>query len=146
MIVQNMTSNISNLPIANQFIINFKIGIYSLEMFQSYKTIIAVRNLNTGLIFLDSTAWNYSTTTSKYRVRFLAETTQQTRKKINDGTYILKDLNNINIVSDLDKFRSKITQWTIDRDVKRPIENYKETSGGFPIPDVKRIRDFYNAS
>lgn len=82
MIVQNMTSNISNLPIANQFIINFKIGIYSLEMFQSYKTIIAVRNLNTGLIFLDSTAWNYSTTTSKYRVRFLAETTQQTRKRL----------------------------------------------------------------
>jgi len=88
--VENMTSNNGN-TIPNQFIIgdNEKNIIY----FQSYESIIVKIELKNNQVFLDSTYWNYSKTTSKYRNYFLNESTKETKEKIKNGTYILKNLN-----------------------------------------------------
>jgi hypothetical protein len=58
---------------------------------QSYRSIVA--KVSNGKIFLDTTYWNYSRTTSKYRNIFLRETTEVTKKKIASGEYVLCDLN-----------------------------------------------------
>ena len=76
-------------PITNQFIIDDK----NKETFQSYDSIIAVRNKKTDKITLDSYFWDYSVTTGKYRNQFLGEGIAETRKKIKDGTYKLRNLN-----------------------------------------------------
>ena len=95
--VRNMTSANGN-KIANQFIIedipvDMEFGILpSCDVFQSYNSIIAVRDL-TDRIFLDKKFWNYSKTTSKYRNMFLGESTKETQKKIDSGEYILTNLN-----------------------------------------------------
>jgi len=47
----------------------------------------------TGGVILDKKYWNYSKTTSKYRNKFLNETTKETQAKIDSGEYVLKDLN-----------------------------------------------------
>jgi hypothetical protein len=64
--------------------------------FQSYDSLIvkitADENGN-RVVTLDENKWNYSTTTSKYRNRFLGETTKETKKKIAAGIYKLIDLN-----------------------------------------------------
>ena len=86
--VTNMLSPKSGYPVANQFIIEADDGRY----FQSYKSIIAKKNLD-GSIELDADYWNYSRTTSKYRNEFLRETTKDTEKKIKQGVYLLTDLN-----------------------------------------------------
>ena len=88
--VRNITSNNGN-KIANQFEImdNENNTIY----FQSYKSIIVKHDMNLNQVYLDSYFWDYSTTTSKYRNKFLNETTRETEKKIKDGTYFLYDLN-----------------------------------------------------
>jgi hypothetical protein len=44
-------------------------------------------------IYLDKKYWDYSVTTSKYRNIFLEESSKETAKKIEDGTYILTNLN-----------------------------------------------------
>jgi len=75
--------------VKNQFLITTKDG----EFFQSYKSIIAFRDYETGKTFLDSNDWDYSTTTGKYRNIFLNETKRETEKKINSGEYVLYDLN-----------------------------------------------------
>ena len=62
------------------------------RIFQSYKSIIVKIN-NKGHVFLDEIYWNYSNTTSKYRNIFLNETTQETKRKIKDGIYLLINLN-----------------------------------------------------
>tara|TARA_R110000751_G_scaffold25451_1_gene69044 strand:- start:322 stop:681 length:360 start_codon:yes stop_codon:yes gene_type:complete len=85
--VRNMTSNSGN-PVANQFVIRTK----DFRIFQSYSTTIA-KILNSGKVFLDVDYWDYSRTTGKYRNQFLNENIAETRKKINNGEYILKDLN-----------------------------------------------------
>jgi hypothetical protein len=85
--VQNMTSNKGN-SIANQFIITDE-GIAT--YFQSYDSIIVKRT--DGKVYLDETYWDYSKTTGKYRNMFLHETKQETQKKIDNGTYILTNLN-----------------------------------------------------
>ena len=87
--VQQMESPRSGRPVANQFIIYTNKGSY----FQSYKTIIAFRERHTGKTFLDSNYWDYSRTTSRYRNEFLNETTKETRQRIKDKEYKLKDLN-----------------------------------------------------
>ena len=88
--VENMMSpNVNSFAkVANQFIIKNNDGTY----FQSYQTIIAVKNID-GSVELDLNKWNYSRTTSKYRNIFLNETTKETRAKIVSGEYILADLN-----------------------------------------------------
>tara|TARA_R100001510_G_C7462306_1_gene82269 strand:+ start:71 stop:352 length:282 start_codon:yes stop_codon:yes gene_type:complete len=89
--VENMTSNNGN-KIANQFIITTD----NEEYFQSYKSIIAKKVLMNNqffMIYLDKNYWDYSVTTGKYRNIFLNETKKETQKKIDNGTYILTNLN-----------------------------------------------------
>lgn len=67
------------------------------EVFQSYDSVIAVRTAwddGTIDVVLDEGAWDYSTTTGKYRNQFLNEAIEETRKKIHNGTYKLENLNN----------------------------------------------------
>ena len=85
--VHNMVSSRGN-KIPNQFLITTDEAFY----FQSYETIIAKRTKD-GKIFLDVNRWDYSPTTGKYRNQFLNENINETRKKIDKGIYILKDLN-----------------------------------------------------
>ena len=85
--VRNMTSNKGNL-VPNQFVIRTS----NARIFQSYSSTIA-KILNSGKVFLDEYYWDYSRTTGKYRNQFLNENMADTRKKINNGEYILKDLN-----------------------------------------------------
>ena len=86
--VRNMTSPNGN-KVANQFIITDN---HNNEIFQSYDTVIAMRN-DSGIVYLDKYSWDYSVTTGKYRNEFLGEGIAETRKKINSGEYILTDLN-----------------------------------------------------
>ena len=77
-------------PVANQFIIDTPKGRY----FQSYNSIIAfIPNNRNHKIQLDDYYWDYSKTTTKYRNEFLGENTQETRKKIENKTYKLTNLN-----------------------------------------------------
>jgi predicted transcriptional regulator len=84
--VENMTSTRGN-KIANQFLITDNGD----EYFQSYKSMIAKKS--EGKIYLDEYYWDYSVTTGKYRNQFLGEGIADTRKKIEQGVYILTDLN-----------------------------------------------------
>ena len=88
--VLNMKSSRGN-KVPNQFDIMIKGYIF----FQSYKTVIAMRDL-TGdncKTYLDVNRWDYSVTTSRYRNKWLGMTTKQIKKAIKDGSIILKDLN-----------------------------------------------------
>ena len=84
-----MTSPSSGRPVANQFELIDGLGN---RFFQSYDSMIA-KVSNFGKVFLDKNYWDYSTTTGKYRNRFLNENIAQTRAKIKSGEYILVDLN-----------------------------------------------------
>ena len=97
--VKNLISNSGN-PVANQFVIEHQNHSY----FQSYESIIAKKSLDHYPLYqdlqgfeyyvqLDEKFWNYSKTTSKYRNQFLGETTKETQAKINNGQYILTNLN-----------------------------------------------------
>tara|TARA_R110001592_G_scaffold487_1_gene2744 strand:+ start:457 stop:828 length:372 start_codon:yes stop_codon:yes gene_type:complete len=96
--VQNMTSSNGN-KVANQFIV---IDEDLNEYFQSYNSMIVkkayyvsdVAEENIYQVFLDKKYWNFSNTTSKYRNKFLNETTKETQAKIKSGEYKLVDLNN----------------------------------------------------
>jgi len=83
--VRNFEGN--NGPVRNQFIIYTDKG----TIFQSYDSVI-VASVG-GKIYLDENHWNYSVTTGKYRNKFLGEGIKETREKIEDGLYILTDLN-----------------------------------------------------
>lgn len=85
--VCNIESTRGNL-VPNQFEIRTDNAVY----FQSYSSIIVKREFS-GRTFLDETYWNYSKTTSKYRNIFLGETTKETQRKINEGIYVLTNLN-----------------------------------------------------
>ena len=88
--VKNMTSSNGNL-VPNQFIISMENAVY----FQSYNSIIAVKILVNGVwkTLLDSYYWDYSRTTTKYRIDFLGEHTAETKEKIKSGEYKLVNLN-----------------------------------------------------
>lgn len=90
--VTNMLSVKSGYPTRNQFVITIKTKKGTIEVFQSYDTTIAVKDEN-GQITLDQNYWDYSSTTSNYRGRFLGENAKETRKKIEKGIYKLSDLN-----------------------------------------------------
>ena len=93
--VKNMTSNNGN-KIANQFIIEDD---FNTVYFQSYNSMIAKKTWNDKgekRVFLDSNYWDYSVTTSKYRNIFLNESKKETQKKIDNGIYILTNLNERN--------------------------------------------------
>lgn len=92
--VSNMRNPRSNKEVPNQFIIVTNEGTY----FQSYRTVIAFKprtynTINQYPVYLDESYWDYSTTTGKYRNEFLEEGIADTRRKIEDGTYKLVDLN-----------------------------------------------------
>ena len=78
--------------VPNQFIIMDDNGT---EFFQSYSSIIVKKPFNcvANPIELDKNKWDYSVTTGKYRNQFLGENKAETQKKIDNGTYILTDLN-----------------------------------------------------
>jgi len=86
--VQNMTSA-TGRSVPNQFIITDG----EVQYFQSYKTIIAKRDTSTGKTWLDAGSWDYSTTTGKYRNRFLGQNKAQTEKLIKSGEIQLVNLN-----------------------------------------------------
>ena len=101
--VQNMVNSRGN-KVANQFIITVSdesptmVAAVPGRYFQSYDTMIAFmpdfRNRD-GLnkVLLDAKAWDYSTTTGRYRNQFLGETKRETQAKIDSGEYKLVDLN-----------------------------------------------------
>ena len=86
--VKNMTSSNGN-KVANQFIVN-DLGF---KYYQNYNSVIVKIDLLTNDIYLDEKYWNFSNTTSKYRNKFLNETTKQTIAKIKSNEYKLIDLN-----------------------------------------------------
>ena len=86
--ISNFTSN-NGYKIANQFLIQEK----DKETFQSYDSIIAVKNYKTQKTYLDEYYWDYSVTTGKYRNMFLGEGIEETTRKIKEGIYKLKNLN-----------------------------------------------------
>lgn len=61
------------------------------EVFSSYNTSIVFRS--EGKTYLDYNSWDYSSTTGKYRNKYLRESISETRKKIKSGEYILAELN-----------------------------------------------------
>jgi ABC-type Fe3+ transport system substrate-binding protein len=79
----------NNGPVRNQFVIT---GDDGSETFQSYRSAI-VRRDAFGKVTLDRKTWDYSTTTGKYRNRFLGESKADTERKIKSGEYELVDLN-----------------------------------------------------
>lgn len=87
--VRQLISNTSYNPIANQFEIWTDKGYF----FQSYNSIIYFECKKTGKKYLDRNKWDYSTTTGKYRNQILGENIAETRRKIKNKEYILKDLN-----------------------------------------------------
>ena len=87
---KNIISDRGN-PITNQIIITDTKK--DRETFQSYNSIIAIKDYKKGKTTLDDYYWNYSRTTSKYRNIFLNETTKETVKKVKDGIYKLANLN-----------------------------------------------------
>jgi hypothetical protein len=100
--VQNMTSSNGN-KVANQFVIT---NDDKEQYYQSYNSIIVkighdIIDKNDGITvkgvsintYLDKKYWNFSNTTSKYRNKFLNETTKETIAKIKSGEYKLVDLN-----------------------------------------------------
>ncbi len=78
--------------VANQFVITINTNKGTKRIFQSYDTVIAVRDED-GKITLDENSWDYSQTTSRYRNKFLCENTAETRRKIKNGIYQLANLN-----------------------------------------------------
>ena len=86
--VRNMLSGRGS-EVPNQFVITTEDGRY----FQSYYSVIAFREFNTGAVFLDEKEWDCSATTAKYRNKFLDESTKDTERKIKSGVYKLVNLN-----------------------------------------------------
>jgi len=85
--VRNMCSESTNREVPNQFIISTP----KKKIFQSYGRTICV--ITKGKVYLDKRYWDYSKTTGKYRNQFLRESISETRMKIKDGIYKLRDLN-----------------------------------------------------
>ena len=84
--VENMRSSRGNF-VPNQIIVYDNEKTY----FQSYDSIIVM--IKNGITYLDNYYWDYSVTTGKYRNQFLGEGINETRKKIKNGIYKLKNLN-----------------------------------------------------
>lgn len=91
--VRNMTSyKGTGDTVANQFEITVETNKGRVRVFQSYNTVIAMKDED-GNVTLDKNNWEYSTTTARYRNQFLCEKTAVTRRKIEAGIYQLANLN-----------------------------------------------------
>lgn len=95
--VCNMTSPQTGNPVANQFIVHDDSGF---TWFQSYRTMIACVDDQSGTVYLDDDATEYSRTTSKYLKRFLESYTRHSdltvaaiRKLVASGEFKTKELN-----------------------------------------------------
>lgn len=86
--IANMIGHSGN-AVKNQFIVELDNGD---RYFQSYQSVI-VKISSNGVVFLDSTYWDYSVTTGKYRNLFLGESKDETKRKIDSGEYKLVNLN-----------------------------------------------------
>jgi len=88
--VTNFTNDKGN-KIPNQFCISTP----EYLMFQSYNSNIVKTTFEYGkrVVYLDEYYYNYSKTTSKYRNKYLGETTKEIETKIKAGIYILTNLN-----------------------------------------------------
>jgi hypothetical protein len=86
--VSNIIGHAGN-KVKNQFVITTEAGRY----FQSYDSVIALIPVANGPIQLDEYFYNYSTTTAKYRNRFLNDDTKGIEAGIKSGRYILTNLN-----------------------------------------------------
>lgn len=84
--VSNMTGRSG--PVANQFLIRTEDGV----AFQSYDSVIAFKQYG-GPVFLDRYYWDYSVTTGRYRNQFLGLNKKETQEAIDEGRFILTDLN-----------------------------------------------------
>jgi len=82
-----MCSTRSGNEIANQFILEDK----NSETFQSYRTTIAIRKQ--GKIILDTSALDYSRTTSKYLYQFLNMNHKEIEAGVKDKSIKLRNLN-----------------------------------------------------
>lgn len=108
--VTNMYSNRSYKPVANQFLITVNTHPKSVQdivsdeteskiYFQSYQTVIAVKDILTDEIVLDADSWDYSVTTLKYLKQFLFNdhahlySKKHIQARIDDSTYKLAKLN-----------------------------------------------------
>ena len=89
MIVKNMLSSRSGKPIANQFVVT----VDNMEIFQSYKTVIAVRRANDTEVVLLDYNYSYSPTTSKYLYQFLGFKKDRINMKVQDNSIRIMDLN-----------------------------------------------------
>lgn len=78
--VQNLCSPRTNRPVANQYEIRFEHGV----VFQSYKTIIAVKY--NGWLFL-SDYHDYSNTTSKYATKWTGYNTAERHDGLKSGKF-----------------------------------------------------------
>lgn len=85
--VYNMTSEKTGRGIPNQFVIAHEGKVY----FQSYDTIIAMKEM--GKIIIDINAENYSKTTSKYLYQFLNTDKKRLLQDVKAGRIIRENLN-----------------------------------------------------
>ena len=96
MIVKNMISDRSGKPIANQFIIT----IDNLEIFQSYKTVIAVRRDNNDDVILLDYDYSISPTTSRYLYKFLGFNKKRILERVQDNSIRICGLNTDVMIED----------------------------------------------
>ena len=87
--VTNMTNNNGN-KVANQFIISGEKGH---EVFQSYDSVIAIKQAGDNPVLLDVTYWDYSRTTTKYLNQFLGHDKKETQARIDSGEDLVMTLN-----------------------------------------------------
>lgn len=91
--VYNLESPRTSKPVANQFVINMT----NHEFFQSYDSVIAMRNKATGKVTLDPDYWDYSVTTLKYLKQFLGGYSPLSKASIqaniDNGTFKTAKLN-----------------------------------------------------
>ena len=71
MTVENMKSERTGKAVANQFVITD--NEHNAIWFQSYASMIARIDNNSGVLFLDENKWDYSHTTAKYRNAFIRD-------------------------------------------------------------------------
>lgn len=82
----------TNTPVKNQYRITMESPRgEKIEIFQSYKTIIA--RYDSGKLTLDTNAMNYSKTTSKYLYQFTNSSKAQLEERIKEGLVKVRNLN-----------------------------------------------------
>ena len=84
MIINNMKSN-KERTVPNQYVIRLD----NCDVFQSYETVIAIRDYDLDEVYLNKEYYDYSKTTSKYRNKYLELTTKEIEQKIKSKEFVL---------------------------------------------------------